>query len=151
MGKCKKCGKKGLFLKLNTDGLCGKCEIMELEEKKRVLEPKIESLKEEAKAIKEKIEQQTKQYTETYEKLREKAEATALNNQKEQIEKLEKERSEKESELTNLKKESETLRIKFASTKTAYESYHGSVKNYIKSGKINTDEIAINGRHLKLS
>ncbi len=77
MGKCKKCGKKGLFLKLNSDGFCAKCETIELEEKKRVLETKIESLNEETKTINEKIEQQTKalgdlraQYTETYEKLR---------------------------------------------------------------------------------
>ena len=27
MGKCKECGKHGLFLKLNSDGLCEECEL----------------------------------------------------------------------------------------------------------------------------
>jgi hypothetical protein len=34
MGRCRKCGKKGLFFKVNSAGLCGECEQIYGEKKK---------------------------------------------------------------------------------------------------------------------
>lgn len=42
MAKCKKCGKKGLFLKLNSEGLCKNCETLsQFENQKQALDAEI--------------------------------------------------------------------------------------------------------------
>ncbi len=47
MSKCKKCGKKGLFLKVNEDGYCPNCAILiDFERKKRAAEDDIAKLQE---------------------------------------------------------------------------------------------------------
>ncbi len=46
MGKCKSCGRKGLFFKVNSDGLCKDCVVLaELEVKKQKIEADTEKLK----------------------------------------------------------------------------------------------------------
>ncbi|MBP1561918.1 MAG: hypothetical protein J6C96_11860 [Oscillospiraceae bacterium] len=37
MAKCKKCGRKGLFLKVDSNGMCADCSAFEAEQK-RLLE-----------------------------------------------------------------------------------------------------------------
>ena len=45
MGKCKRCGRKGFFFKVNSDGLCKNCEILEkLEKEEKVLNEKVSNL-----------------------------------------------------------------------------------------------------------
>ncbi len=47
MAKCKKCERKGLFLKVNEDGYCPNCAILiDFESKKRALEDDIAKLQE---------------------------------------------------------------------------------------------------------
>jgi len=39
MAKCKKCGRKGLFFKVNSDGMCADCAALtEIEKKKHEME-----------------------------------------------------------------------------------------------------------------
>ena len=45
MGKCKRCGRKGFFFKVNSDGLCKNCEILEkLENEEKELKEKVSIL-----------------------------------------------------------------------------------------------------------
>ena len=45
MGKCKRCGRKGFFFKVNSDGLCKNCEILEkLENEEKFLNEKVSNL-----------------------------------------------------------------------------------------------------------
>ena len=45
MGKCKRCGRKGFFFKVNSDRLCKNCEVLEkLENEEKVLNQKVSNL-----------------------------------------------------------------------------------------------------------
>ncbi len=164
MAKCQKCGKKGLFLKLNSDGYCKNCALIDLENKKNALENEIAGLKERSKAgeaqlseLRGKIAQESKalnefqaKRSEVYNILKGQAETAALTKIKDQIDDLEAEKNEKESELKTLKTEAYALRIKTATTKTLYESYRSANKDYIKSGETNLGEIVFNKPTLEI-
>ncbi|MBD5140659.1 MAG: hypothetical protein HDT25_04490 [Ruminococcus sp.] len=44
MAKCKRCGRKGLFLKLNSDGLCSSCSTIVAEDKRLVEAEQLENV-----------------------------------------------------------------------------------------------------------
>jgi chromosome segregation ATPase len=86
MAKCKRCGKGGLFLRVNTNGVCTNCERIEkLETEENQLKTNIEQLKTDHSQT-EKSYQEIKQNRDNlYNEITEKAKRDALNQIADQI------------------------------------------------------------------
>jgi septal ring factor EnvC (AmiA/AmiB activator) len=117
MAKCKRCGKGGLFHKVNENGICIECERIEkLEEEEKQLKAIIEQLKTDYSKtegqLKSNIEQLEKSYQEIkqnkdslYNEIAEKAKKDALNQIAKQID-------DKNNELQNIASAIEENKIK---------------------------------------
>ena len=159
MAKCKKCGRKGLFFKVNSEGLCKDCEALaEIEKRKQELDNDVNSLCRQAEDYKQQIKLKTNEVQELennrqkiYDNLKQQAEQAALTNIQNEINALKVERDEKAFELSNVSEELEKVSSTYDSTqkklhkaKTLFESYQSANKGYIKSGETQLDESFLN-------
>lgn len=159
MGKCSKCGRKGFFFKVNSEGLCADCAALKIIEKeKQELEEKISEKKNSLSEIRQKTAMETaelkKLETErqkTYDTIKRQAESAAVANVKSQIDELEKEQCAKNETLQKIKQEieklssdSDSLQKKYFKMKTLFESYQSANKRYIKDGENHLDESFLN-------
>lgn len=151
MAKCKRCGRKGLFFKVNPDGYCSNCvTLFELEEKQTQLESNISEYNERIVSLKKEINEQEQLYNEyktknetIYEQIKSKAEADAINKIQNRIDELEAEKSKLEKECKNLSASSKTLSTKLYNEKTLYDSYRHAVEFYIDYGENNIRDISV--------
>lgn len=142
MSKCKKCGRKGLFFKVNSDGYCSNCVILiDLENQKHQLESDISESKEKIAKLKQEINTQSnelneciKNKTEIYNSIKEKAETDAINKIQERINALNAQKDALEKECAELENSSKTLSTKLYNEKTLYESYKYSISSFNKYG-----------------
>ncbi len=158
MPKCKKCGRKGLFFKVNLEGVCKDCEVLaEIEKRKQELDNDVNSLCRQAEEYNQQIELKSNEVQELennrqkiYDNLKQQAEQAALANIYNEINALKVERDERAFELANvseeLKKVSSTYDLtqkKLHKAKTLFESYQSANKGYIKSGETFLDKISL--------
>lgn len=155
MAKCKKCGRKGLFFKVNHIGLCTNCETLnELENKQRLIEMHIEEQSDKlqrfttcAENKQQEIEKLETERKRIYDEIKEQAEKDAISKIQTEIDNL---NSEKEScyssveatkeELNKLTSTFETLQKKYIKAKTLFESYQAGCKKYLKSDESCIDD-----------
>lgn len=110
MGKCKKCGRKGFFFKVNSDGLCKNCEVLEqLENQEKLLNEKVS-------ALSSKLSDQEHLMKELSEQAK-----------KEALSEIENQLSQKKDELTQLKSELETTSL---AVEEAAKKEQRSLKTY---------------------
>ena len=155
MAKCKHCGRKGLFFKVNSEGLCNECAGLKLiEDEKETLEAKIGYAKEDLEELRQKCaDEQAKlkkledERQETYNTIKRQAECAAIATVKTQISELETEKYEKQdtvdklkAEIERLEKEAAPMQKKIIKAKTLFESYQNANKDYIKSHEEHLDE-----------
>ena len=80
MAKCKKCGKKGLFLKLNSEGLCKNCETLsQFEKQKQELDTEITTLQQNINNYNQQIADSSTNYEAEKKQIQEEALATIQN------------------------------------------------------------------------
>lgn len=159
MAKCNRCGRKGLFFRVNSEGLCKDCEALTvIEKRKQELDNDVSSLCRQAEDYKQQIELKVNEVKELesnrqkiYDSLKQQAEEAALANIQNEINSLKVERDEKASELSNVSEELEKVSSTYDSTqkklykaKTLFESYQSANKGYIKSGETQLDESFLN-------
>jgi hypothetical protein len=95
MAKCRRCGKGGLFHKVNADGLCVDCErIAKLEKEERQLRTDIEQLTNDFSQVKESYKEIKQNRDSLYSEIAEKAKKDALDQIANQI-------NDKKKELNN--------------------------------------------------
>ncbi len=150
MAKCNKCGRKGLFFKVNSDGLCNDCAALTLIAKeKQELEDQIQSGKLSLSEIRQKIANESadlenlkNERQKTYDTIKRQAECAAIANVKNQITELEREQEVKQetfdkltAEVDKLSSDSEALQKKYHKMKTLFESYQSANKKYVKEGE----------------
>lgn len=155
MAKCNRCGRKGLFFRVNSEGLCKDCEALTaIEKRKQELDDDVNLLCRQAEDYKQQIELKVNEVQELesnrqkiYDSLKQQAEQAALANIQNEINLLKVERDEKASELNNVSEELKNVSSTYDSTqkklykaKTLYESYQKANKGYIKSGETQLDE-----------
>lgn len=159
MAKCSKCGRKGLFFKVNSEGLCSECAGLELiSREKEKLETDLTRIKGDLSEIRQKyaaeksdLEKLQTERQKTYDTIKRQAECAAIANVKDQIDELEKERCAKNeniqklnAEIEKLTSDSNSMTKKYVKMKTLYESYQSANKKYIKEGETYLDESIIN-------
>lgn len=160
MAKCSKCGRKGLFFKVNSEGLCTDCAALKvIESERQELENKIISEKDELSKIQEKSQTEKAELKRLeddrqgiYEDIKNRAQEAAIANVKNQINELEKERSSKSDEvqklnadIAKLTSDSNSMTKKYYKMKTLFESYQAANKKYVKDGEDYLDESVIKG------
>lgn len=147
MAKCKRCGRKGIFFKVNSDGYCSNCTILfRLEEEQKQLETIISDCNNKIIQFNEEINRQEQLYKEyktrnedIYNEIKVKAESDAINEIQERIDELNEHKANLEQECNTLSSSSKALSTKLYSEKTLYDSYHNSIKNYISYGENSID------------
>lgn len=159
MAKCSKCGRKGLFFKVNSEGLCADCAALKIIEKeKQELEEKISLEKNNLSEIRQKsaieaseLKRLETDRQKTYDTIKRQAESAAIANVKNQIDELEKERFTKSedvqrlnAEIAKLTSDSDSMQKKYIKMKTLFESYQSANKKYIKDGENYLDESFLN-------
>jgi hypothetical protein len=159
MAKCQKCGRKGLFFKVNSDGLCSDCvALTAIEKEKDSLDVQISQAKDELSQIRQKISNEDAELKrleterqETYNTIKRQAESAAIANVQSQIDDLEQERVRKSVELQGvtleldkLRSDSDSLLKKYVKMKTLFESYQSANKRYIKEGEVSLDDSFLN-------
>ncbi len=159
MGKCSKCGRKGLFFKVNSEGLCADCAALKIIEKeKQELEEKISLEKNNLSEIRQKsaiesseLKRLETERQKTYDTIKRQAESAAIAKVRNQIDELEKERTSKSedvqrlnAEIAKLTSDSDSMQKKYVKMKTLFESYQSANKKYIKDGENYLDESFLN-------
>ncbi len=164
MSKCKNCGRKGLFLKVNSEGLCANCSALksielkieelesDIETRERRLreindqifdkENNLEKLKKQIVRQKEILDEYKTKQNDIYNIMKGQAEIEAVTNIKDQIDELEEKRLEKASELKKLNSSFNSLQIKYQTIKTRYDSYKWSTDRYIETDMSRLDLIS---------
>lgn len=155
MAKCNHCGRKGIFFKVNSEGLCPNCAALKtIEDEKKRLEADIEACKNDLSELHNKQDKERAELKrlederqKTYNTIKRQAECAAIATVQGRVDELQKIEAEKQSavlkitdELDKLNKDSETLTKKYAKMKTLYESYQSANKRYIKDNEQNLDE-----------
>lgn len=145
MAKCKRCGKKGLFLKVNFNGLCKDCERVTILENQEIqIKKSIENLSAELND-KDRL----------YQSISEKAKEDALKNITDEIDKKNDELKEcsqnvdkLNQELENIKNELEksqnTLNLnnrKVQKLKTTYKSMQYAIDKFFNTDNLNEDTV----------
>lgn len=141
MAKCNKCGRKGLFFKVNESGLCQSCTVLiNLENIQRELESNITANQNTLLDLENRIRTETENLqryqtnnTEIYNEIKKQAETDAINNIQSHIDILEANRTHLESECSRLTASEKTLNGKLLREKRLYDSYHYSIQNYHKN------------------
>lgn len=159
MAKCKNCGRKGLFFKVNLEGLCADCVALnKIKEEKELLEAQIGYAKSDLSEIRQKISSEGSELKKletdrqnVYNTIKRQAESDAIAAVKAQVDELEKERCDKNeiiqklnSEIEKLTSDSNSMTKKYVKMKTLFESYQSANKKYIKEGETYLDESIIN-------
>lgn len=154
MAKCKRCGKKGLFLKVNSDGLCKACEIISVaEQEKNRIEIEIQENKnrlsqinvdtQNAEILLHRYQEQTEKKSEEFKNLVQnrdsvmqdmvkEAEAKALNNLHNEIQTLEDNRSQLLADVKKLSTSYSTMQVKYETIKTKFDSYKQALNDYTR-------------------
>lgn len=137
MAKCKKCGKRGLFLKLNSDGICKNCETLsQFEHQKQELNTEIV-------ALQQTIQNYNKQITDLSADLdakKKQIQEEALANIQNELNSIQISCDEKNQELKKTTSTLETTQKKLYGAKTLYESFQQANKNFVKYGENHLDE-----------
>lgn len=154
MAKCKRCGKKGLFLKVNSDGLCKACEIIsEAEQEKNRIELEIQESKNHLSQINidtQNAENLLHRYQEQAEKKSEElknliqnresvmqgmvreAETKALKNLHDEIQALVDNRSQLLADVKKLTTSYSSMQVKYETIKTKFNSYKQALYDYTR-------------------
>lgn len=155
MAKCSKCGRKGLFFKVNENGLCKDCAALDIiAHEKANLETQISMRRADLSALQIKIAEETEQFESisenrqsVYNSIKRQAEYDAINNIQNEIDSLNIERGKKEAEISDITEQLNKINSEYASTqkklykvKTLFESYQSANKRYVKEGETNLDE-----------
>lgn len=159
MAKCRKCGRKGLFFKVNSDGLCVDCAALaEIEKEKYEMEAWISAEEKKLAEVQNNISVKNEELNrlevkrqEIYDTIKNQAEREAISNVKDKIAALDREQLQKNiaikqtnAELEKLTADSEVLQKKYVKMKTLFESYQSANKRYIKEGETHLDESFLN-------
>lgn len=159
MAKCSKCGRKGLFFKVNENGLCKDCAALDLiAHEKANLETQIGMYKTDLSALQQKINEETEQFNiisanrqQFYNDIKQQAESDAIANIQNEIDSLKVERDKNELEVSNIAEQLNKINSEYASTqkklykvKTLFESYQSANKRYVKEGETYLDESFLN-------
>ena len=110
MAKCSKCGRKGLFFKVNENGLCKDCAALDLiAHEKANLETQIGMYKTDLSALQQKINEETEQFNnisanrqQFYNDIKQQAESDAIANIQNEIDSLKADRDKKELEVSDI-------------------------------------------------
>lgn len=154
MAKCNKCGRKGLFLKVNTDGICKNCEeIIAFE--KTILEKKNElsgiaaeiatnnsvlsGIKAEISSENDKLSKLKFDRNQMYDDIREQAKADAFSQINSQISSLNDTKENLKTEIKKAKSSLNSLQVKCKTIQIQYDSYRNSINNYNKYGRVEDD------------
>lgn len=148
MAKCGKCGKSGLFLKLNSNGLCKSCaEQLEYQKKLDELQAECEKVERAVIGKRKELEELETDRQKKYNTIKRQAESAAIANVKDELEKTQKQLTDKaakldevSAKLKDVKSEFDKENKKYIKVKTAYESYQAANKNYLKNGETKLDE-----------
>ena len=148
MGKCSKCGRKGLFFKVNSNGLCKDCEALQfINQERQNLEVKIaqyntelSELTQKSISIKEEINSLEENRRNMLDEMQKQAELAAIAKIQSEIDKLtaQKEQLATENntvadELKKLNSTLESTQKKYIKAKTAFESYQSANKLCLKT------------------
>lgn len=160
MAKCSKCGRKGLFFKVNENGLCKDCAALDLiAHEKANLETQIGMCKTDLSALQQKISEETEQFNiisankqQVFDKIKQLAKADAIAEVQDKIDSLKVERDKRELEVSDVTEQLNKINSEYASTqkklykvKTLFESYQSANKRYVKEGETYLDESFLNG------
>lgn len=148
MAKCSNCGRKGLFFKVNEQGLCNDCAGLKIiEQQKNELERETETLKENISELRNKNSVETaklndlkQEYNNIYDELKNKAEADAISAIQDRIDELNLKLKNVSEEHTKLVSENDSMQKKYYKMKTLFESYQSANKQYLKNGEQQLDE-----------
>lgn len=159
MAKCSKCGRKGLFFKVNENGLCKDCAALDLiAHEKANLETQIGMYKTDLSALQQKINEETEQFNnisanrqQFYNDIKQQAKSDAIANIQNEIDSLKADRDKKELEVSDITEQLNKINSEYASTqkklykvKTLFESYQSANKRYVKEGETYLDESFLN-------
>ena len=159
MAKCSKCGRKGLFFKVNENGLCKDCAALDLiAHEKANLETQIGMCKTDLSALQQKISEETEQFNiisankqQVFDKIKQLAKADAIAEVQDKIDSLKVERDKRELEVSDITEQLNKINSEYASTqkklykvKTLFESYQSANKRYVKEGETYLDESFLN-------
>lgn len=159
MAKCSKCGRKGLFFKVNENGLCKDCAALDLiAHEKANLEKQIGMCKTDLSALQQKISEETEQFNiisankqQVFDKIKQLAKADAIAEVQDKIDSLKVERDKRELEVSDITEQLNKINSEYASTqkklykvKTLFESYQSANKRYVKEGETYLDESFLN-------
>lgn len=160
MAKCSKCGRKGLFFKVNENGLCKDCAALDLiAHEKTNLETQIGMCRTDLSALQQKISEETEQFNiisankqQVFDKIKQLAKADAIAEVQDKIDSLKVERDKRELEVSDITEQLNKINSEYASTqkklykvKTLFESYQSANKRYVKEGETYLDESFLNG------
>ena len=151
MAKCNKCGRKGLFFKVDGNGLCKNCAVLlNLENIQHELEANIEVSQKSLLDLEGRIRTETENLhnvqnnrEEVYNELKTQAETDAINNIQEQIDVLEATREELESQCKKLTSSEKSLNAKLTTEKKMYDSYKYALKAYHDSGENYLNDVSV--------
>ncbi len=150
MAKCNHCGRKGIFFKVNSEGLCPNCAALKvIEDEKHQLEENIEAYKNDLSELrnkqfkeKEELKRLEDERQKTYNTIKRQAECAAIATVQGRIDELKQIEAEKQSavsqltsELEKLTKKSDTMTKKYAKMKMLFESYQSANKRYIEDNE----------------
>lgn len=156
MSKCKRCERKGLFLKINSDGLCNACaivfeaeqqknallqEIAESESRLAALNANIQTAENALKEAEEKAKRKSEEYNVFVQKhdklldsMTKEAEVKALKNLNDQISALEERKVQLSGDIKKLTTSYSSIQVKYEVIKTKFESYKSALDKYNKYG-----------------
>ena len=162
MAKCNKCGRKGLFFKVNSEGLCPECaaqtlidkEKQNIEEKRQQLNRDISDAEQRvAKAHRDlaneasEFERLKAERQKMYNEIKRQAESAAYATIKNQIDeltsqkdKLDREVSEIIEQKNKLYSDYDGIQKKYYKVKTQFESYQNANKKYLKENEQSLDD-----------
>ncbi len=148
MAKCSNCGRKGLFFKVNEQGLCNDCAGLKIiEQQKNELDHETETLKESISELRNansvetaKLNNLKQEYNNIYDELKSKAEADAISAIQDRIDELNLKLKNVSEEHTKLVSENDSMQKKYYKMKTLFESYQNANKQYLKDGEQQLDE-----------
>lgn len=152
MAKCNKCGRKGLFFKVNQEGFCSNCaKLVQLEQAEQNLNKSIAEKQQQISQLDTTLSDRQK----TYNTIKRQAECAAIAEIKGQISDLEKEKSETQIIVDELAEKSkkllsdkDSMEKKLYKAKTLFESYQAANKSYTKSDETYLDENFLNSLEL---
>ncbi len=156
MAKCKKCGRKGLFFKVNSEGLCADCAILtELEKKKQEIEASVSEKEKKLEEIKKSISLKNREME------------NLINNENRKLEEVKKNLARKNNELEQskinhqiiydrIKKQAERDALDSAKYKLAeldaeqFQRSNSIIKMNAELGKLTTDRDNLQKKYIKM-